>query len=148
VDDSTKHFPSGDASNLGQCGSKSHEERDSMHAISAQFCSGDAIDSCEVFVGDIPNHYDCEKEGEDRNGHLTCAVESSDGSSEQPLNHASEFEPNNLQKAMDGSKLTSKSVECTHLSNGRSCCFPSAKYVEDLVPRGRKGDIFSLTNDV
>ncbi|XP_047091518.1 uncharacterized protein LOC124703343 isoform X4 [Lolium rigidum] len=148
VDDSTKHFPSGDASNLGQCGSKSQEERDSMHAISAQFCSGDAIDSSEVFVGDIPNHYDCEKEGEDRNGHLTCAVESSDGSSEQPLNHASEFEPNNLQKAMDGSRLTSKSAECTHLSNGRSCCFPSAKCVEDLVPRGRKGDIFSLTNDV
>ncbi|KAM0887314.1 hypothetical protein ACQ4PT_029127 [Festuca glaucescens] len=153
VDDSTKHFLSGDTSNLGQCGNKPHEERDSMDATSAQFCSGDAIDSCEVFVGDIPNHYDCEKEGEDIPNHYDCEKEGEDipnhyASSELPLDHASEFEPNNLQKAMDGSELASKSAECTHLSNGRSCCLASAKYVEDIVPRGRKGDTFSVTNDV
>jgi hypothetical protein len=72
VDGSTKHFPSGDASNRGQCTDKPHNEtRDGSDATIAQFCSGDTLDSCEVFVGDTPNHKNCEKEGEDRNGHLT-----------------------------------------------------------------------------
>ncbi|CAM0874573.1 unnamed protein product [Alopecurus aequalis] len=148
VGGSTKQFPSGDTSNLGQGRNEPHKERkDSSDAITAQICSGDALDSCEVFVGDIPENNDYEKEGEDRNGHLTCAVECFDSSSNLPLDHASEFEPNNLQKAMDGSKLASNFTECTDLSNASSC-FASSKYVEGLVPRGRKGDMFSLTNDV
>uniref|UniRef100_A0ACD5WAX1 Uncharacterized protein n=1 Tax=Avena sativa TaxID=4498 RepID=A0ACD5WAX1_AVESA len=149
VDGSTEHFPNGDSSNRGQCLNKPHKERrDSSDAITAQFCNGDILDSCEVLLGDIPDRNGREKEGEDRNRHLTCAVEISDGSSDLPLDHVSEFEPNNLQKAMDGSKLASNSVECTDLLSVRSGCFASSKYVEGLVPQGRMTDAFSLTNDV
>jgi hypothetical protein len=137
VDGSTKHFPSGDASNRGQCTDKPHNEtRDGSDATIAQFCSGDALDSCEVFVGDTPNHKNCEKEGEDRNGHLTWAVETSDGSSDPPLDHVLEFELNNSEKAMDGNKLVSNSVDFTDLSSVRSSYSASSKYVEGLEQVG------------
>ncbi|XP_047087650.1 uncharacterized protein LOC124699378 [Lolium rigidum] len=137
VDGSTKHFPSGDASNRGQCTDKPHNEtRDGSDATIAQFCSGDALDSCEVFVGDTPNHKNCEKEGEDRNGHLTWAVETSDGSSDPPLDHVLEFELNNSEKAMDGNKLVSNSVDCTDLSSVRSGYSASLKCVEGLEQVG------------
>ncbi|KAI4997361.1 hypothetical protein ZWY2020_052703 [Hordeum vulgare] len=111
-------------------------------------CVEETLDSCEIFVSDIPNHIDCKKEGEDINGHLICAPESYGGSSNFALDHASSIEPNNLQKAIGGSKLASGYVDCHDLPNARSGCFASSKYVEGFFPRGRKGDMFSLMNDV
>ncbi|XP_044980697.1 uncharacterized protein LOC123448007 [Hordeum vulgare subsp. vulgare] len=127
--DSGEHVPSGDTSNRGRC-------------------VEETLDSCEIFVSDIPNHIDCKKEGEDINGHLICAPESYGGSSNFALDHASSIEPNNLQKAIGGSKLASGYVDCHDLPNARSGCFASSKYVEGFFPRGRKGDMFSLMNDV
>ncbi|KAF7053073.1 hypothetical protein CFC21_061069 [Triticum aestivum] len=39
-------------------------------------------------------------------------------------------------------------MDCPDLPNARSGCFASLKYVEGFVPPGRKGDIFSLMNEV
>ncbi|XP_073352444.1 uncharacterized protein [Aegilops tauschii subsp. strangulata] len=126
---SIEHVPGGDTSNRGRC-------------------VEETLDSCEISVRDIPNLINCKKEGEDINGHLICTPESLDGSSNLALDHASSIEPNNLQKAIGGSKLASDSMDCPDLPNARSGCFASLKYVEGFVPPGRKGDIFSLMNEV
>ncbi|KAM3293419.1 hypothetical protein ACQJBY_036780 [Aegilops geniculata] len=126
---SIEHVPGGDTSNRGRC-------------------VEETLDSCEISVRDIPNLINCKKEGEDINGHLICTPESLDGSSNLALDHASSIEPNNLQKAIGGSKLASDSMDCPDLPNARSGCFASLKYVEGFVPPERKGDIFSLMNEV
>ncbi|XP_037429739.1 uncharacterized protein LOC119295422 isoform X1 [Triticum dicoccoides] len=128
-DESIEHVPGGDTSNRGRC-------------------VEEPLDSREISVRDIPNLIDCKKEGEDINGHLICTPESFDGSSNLALDHASSIEPNNLQKAVGGSKLASDSMDWPDLPNARSGCFASLKYVEGFVPPGRKGDIFSLMNEV
>uniref|UniRef100_A0ACD5X881 Uncharacterized protein n=1 Tax=Avena sativa TaxID=4498 RepID=A0ACD5X881_AVESA len=144
VNESTKHSPSGDTSNRGR--NRPHKERGD--AITSQSCSGDALYSSAIFGRNIPNHSDCEKDGEDRNGHLICTMESFDGSSNLALDHVLEVEPNNLQEALCGFKLSSNSAECPDLPDVRSGCFVSSDYVEGSVPQGRKGDIVSPINGV
>uniref|UniRef100_A0ACD6A1E7 Uncharacterized protein n=1 Tax=Avena sativa TaxID=4498 RepID=A0ACD6A1E7_AVESA len=144
VDESTIHSPSRDTSNRG----RNRPLKERGDAITTQSCSGDALYSCAIFGRGIPNRGDCEKVGEDRNGHLICTMGSFDGSGNLALDHALEVEPNNLQEAMCGFKLSSNSAECPDLPDVRSGCFVSSDYVEGSVPQGRKGDIVSPINDV